>query len=119
MPCIYICLYLVLYILLFQTGFRGQQRDAVQSEVPVPSPAVDDGDGGSPCPEDGEFFNARPDAAETEEAIGNLVSGLERLEQSGFNELHSLLSKLPVLEAKSGIKMSYAAAAAWIAPESY
>ncbi len=65
----------------------------------MPTPAVKDGDGGSPCPEDGEFFNARPDAAEMEEAIGKFVSGLELQEQSGSNELHSLLSKLPVPEA--------------------
>ncbi len=44
--------------------------------------------GGSACPEDGEFFTARPDAAEMEEAIGKFVSGLERQKQSGFNELH-------------------------------
>ena len=76
----------------------------------MPFPAVDDGDGGSPCPENGEFFTARPDAAEMEEAIGKFVSGLERQEQSGFNQLHSLLSKLPLPEAKSGIKMSHTAA---------
>ncbi len=54
----------------------------------MPSPAVEDGNGGSPCPEDGEFFNARPDAAEMKEAIGKLVSGLECQEQSADNELH-------------------------------
>ena len=82
---VYTCLCLDLYIFLFQTGFRGQQRDAVQSEVAVPAPVVNDVDEGSPCPEDGEFFTARPDAAEMEEAIGKFVSGLERQEQSGFN----------------------------------
>jgi hypothetical protein len=71
---------------------------------------VEDGDGGSTCPEDNEFFNARPDAAEMEEAIGNFINGLERQEQSGYNDLHSLLSKLPFPDAKCGIKMSHAAA---------
>ena len=69
-----------------------------------------DGDGGSPCPEDGEFMDARPDAAEMEEAIGKFVNGLENQERSGNHELHSLLSKLPVPVANSGMKMSHAAA---------
>ena len=33
-------------------------------------------DGGSPCPEDGDFFYARPDAAETEEAINSSLIGI-------------------------------------------
>ena len=33
-------------------------------------------DGGSPCPEDGDFFDARPDAAETEEAINSSLIGI-------------------------------------------
>ena len=88
---VYTCLCLDLYIFLFQTGFHGQQRDAVQSEVAVPAPVVDDVDEGSPCPEDGEFFTARPDAAEMEEAIGKFGGGLERQEQSGFTELQSFI----------------------------
>ncbi len=52
------------------TGFRGRQRDADagQRDIPLPSASRDDMDAGSPCPEDGDFFYARPDAADTEEA---------------------------------------------------
>jgi hypothetical protein len=65
---------------LFHTGFHGQQRDAVRSDNPVPSPAVEDGDGGSPCPEDGEFFDAKPVAAEIEEAISKF--GVQELSRT-------------------------------------
>ena len=41
---------------------------------------------------------------------GKLVNGLENQERSGYHELHSLLSKLPVPVANSGMKMSHAAA---------
>ena len=71
---------------------------------------MEDGDGGSPCPEDADFMDARPDAAEMEEAIGKFVNGLENQERSGYHELHSLLSKLPVPVANSGKTMSHAAA---------
>ena len=37
--------------------------------------ALDDGDQGSPCPEDGDFFYARPDPEETEKAIHKFMSG--------------------------------------------
>ncbi len=49
-------------------------------DIPLLSHARDDEDQGSPCPEDGDFFYARPDAAETEEAINKFISGLESLE---------------------------------------
>jgi hypothetical protein len=62
-----------------------------------------------PCPEDGDFFYARPDAAETEEAISKFVSGLESQEQAGFDRLHSLLSRRPVPVATTGSKMSHTA----------
>jgi hypothetical protein len=75
---------------LFHTAFCGQQRDAVRSDNPAPSPAVEDGGGGCPCPEDGVFFYARPDAAEIEEAIRKF--GVQ--ERSCYHELHSLLSKV-------------------------
>jgi hypothetical protein len=74
-------------------------------------------DGGSPCPEDGDFFYARPDATETEEAISKFISGLECQELSCFESLHTstLLSKMPVPVATvttgtTGSKMSHAAA---------
>ena len=51
-------------------------------------------DGGSPCPEDGDFFDARPDAEDTEEAINKFLEGLESQEEAGFDRLHSLLENL-------------------------
>ena len=45
---------------------RQRDADAGVRDIPLPSAAQDDMDGGSPCPEDGDFFDARPDAAETE-----------------------------------------------------
>ena len=62
-------------------------------------------DGGSPCPEDGDFFYARPDAAETEEAINKFLKGLESQEEAGFDRLHSLLSRLPVPVTTNGGNM--------------
>ena len=67
-------------------------------------------DQGCPCPEDGDFFDARPDAAETEEAINKFVSGLESQELAGFDRLHSLLSRLPVPVATNGSNMSHSEA---------
>ena len=40
-------------------------------------------DQGCPCPENGDFFYARPDAAETEEVINKFISGLESQELAG------------------------------------
>ena len=77
------------------TGFRGKHRDAVRSDIPQSSSAREDQDPGSPCPHDDDFFDARPDAAETEEAISKFMSGLESQEQSGFDRLQTLLTKLP------------------------
>jgi hypothetical protein len=62
-------------------------------------------DGGSPCPEDGDFFDARPDDTETEEAINNFLHCLESQEQAGFERLHSLLSRLPVPVTTNGSNM--------------
>ena len=92
------------------TGFRGKHRDAVRSDIPQSSSAREDQDPGSPCPHDDDFFDARPDAAETEEAISKFMSGLESQEQSGFDRLQTLLRKLPVPVATTGSKMSHAAA---------
>ncbi len=55
------CIYIV------STGFRGWHRDtdAGLRDICRPSDAWDYMDDGSPCPEDGDFFDATPDAAET------------------------------------------------------
>ncbi len=52
------------------TGFRGKHRDAELCDFTEPSPDEEDEDQGSPCPEDGEFFDARPDEADTEKVFG-------------------------------------------------
>jgi hypothetical protein len=40
---------------------------------------MEDGDP-NPCPEDEEFFQCRPDAADMEEAIGKFMEGMEKPE---------------------------------------
>ncbi len=79
-------------------------------DIPRLSDAREDEDQGSPCPEDGDFFYARPDAAETEEAINKFISGLDSQEQAGFDRLHTLLSRLPVPVATNGSNMLHTAA---------
>ena len=80
-------------ITCYLNRFCGSHRDA---DIPRPShcDALDDGDQGSPCPEDGDFFYARSGVAETEEAINKFMSGLESQELAGFDRLHSLLGIL-------------------------
>ncbi len=77
--------------------------------IPLLAHARDNEYQGSPCPEDGDFFYARPDAAETEEAINKFISGLDSQEQAGFDRLHTLLSRLPVPVATNSSKMSHTA----------
>jgi hypothetical protein len=50
-----------------------QMQDRGYPSGPQPSSAREDEDGGSPCPEDCDVVYARPDAAETEEAIRKFV----------------------------------------------
>ena len=45
-----------IHIPVVPTGFHGQHRDGVLSDLPLPSSARDYEDEGSPCPEDGDFF---------------------------------------------------------------
>ena len=49
-----------------------------------------------PCPEDEEFFDARPDTATMEEAISNFMDGIETQERDGFKHLHQFVGRLPV-----------------------
>ncbi len=111
--CMYMCIqrmYMVYPIV--STGFRGQHRDANAGvwDIPRLSHARDDEHQGSPCPEDGDFFYARPDAAETEKAINKFICGLDSQVQAGFDRLHTLLSRLPVPVTTNGSKMSHTAA---------
>ena len=66
--------------------------------MPPPSAdqaSMEDGDP-NPCPEDEEFFQCRPDAADMEEAIGKFMEGMEKQECTGYAALHNLLEGLPV-----------------------
>ena len=67
------------------SGFRGARRDA---NTRVPDLEGDESGNGEPCPEDEEFFDARPDAATMEEAIGKFMDGMEAQERDGFKDLH-------------------------------
>jgi hypothetical protein len=49
-----------------------------------------------PCHEDEEYFEARPDAEEKEEAISKFMDGLGESECKSFDTQHSLLGGLPV-----------------------
>ncbi len=71
-----------------------ENRDAQLCDFTEPSPDEEDEDLGSPCPEDGEFFYARPDQAETEKAISLFLDGLEGQEETCFQHLHAALGKL-------------------------
>ncbi len=46
-----------------------------------------------PCPEDEEFFECRPDAADMEEAIGKFMEGMEKAGWN-FEKAHSILHKV-------------------------
>ncbi len=72
-------------------------------------PAVQDNDRGDnrdPCPDDELYFD-RPDAATMEEAISLFMDGMEAQEHSGFNDLHSLLGRLPVPTSKASQAMTH------------
>ncbi len=47
------------------------------------------------CPEDDADLT-RPHAEQMEEAIGNFMDDMEKLEHFGFTHIHTFLSKLPV-----------------------
>ena len=66
----------VLILTYFIEGFMAN-REMQYGKI---TPAVEDGDGGSPCPEDGEFFDAKPVAAEIEEAISKF--GVQELSRT-------------------------------------
>ena len=63
-----------------------------------------------PCPEDEEFFECRPDAADMEEAIGKFMEGMEKQEHTGYAALHKLLEGLPVPVQKTAGGMTKAEA---------
>ena len=70
------------------TGFRGARRDANKRVPDIEQPPIhvdmEESGNNDPCPEDEEFFHARPDtptmeeAATMEEAIGKFMDGRHR-----------------------------------------
>ena len=84
------------YVLIsVDTGFRGSHRDAAMPPPSADHASMEDRDP-HPCPEDEEFFECRPDAADMEEAIGKFMEGMEKQESTGYAALHKLLAGLPV-----------------------
>ncbi len=63
-----------------------------------------------PCPEDAEFLECRPDAADMEEAIGKFMEGMEKQERTGYAALHKLLAVLPVPVQKTAGSVTQAEA---------
>ena len=98
---------LVYLILFFEAGFRGSHRDAARQATAPDHASREEGDS-SPCAEDEEFFDARPDAEDMEEAIGKFMEGMEQQECSGFDTLHKLLQGLPVPVHKNACSMTQA-----------
>ena len=65
------------------TGFRGSHRDAAMLPPSAVHASMEDRDS-HPCPEDEDFFECRPDAADMEEAIGKFMEGMEKQERTGY-----------------------------------
>ena len=91
------------------TGFRGSHRDAAMPPPSADHACMEDRDP-HPCPEDEEFFEGRPDAADMEEAIGKFMEGMEKQERTGYAALHKLLEGLPVPVQKTAGSMTQAEA---------
>ena len=78
-------------------GFRNSRR-------PIPAPPSDPGSGQDP--RDEEYMDARPDKEEIEEAIEKFLNGQEKQERSGFRDLKTLLSELPLPQPAAGRSLS-------------
>ena len=63
-------------------------------------PGSEKGNYNEPCSEDEEFFSSRQDAETMEEAICNLMDGMEAQERGGLKDLHRFVGRLPVQTAK-------------------
>ena len=86
------------------SGFRGARRDG---NTRVPDQEIDESGNEDPCPEDEEFFEARPDAATMEEAIGKFMDSMEAQERDGFKDLHQFVGRLPVPTVNASQAMSH------------
>ncbi len=70
-----VCTGMYWYVLIsVDTGFCGSHRDAAMQPPSADHASMEDRDP-HPCPEDEEFFECRPDAADMEEAIGKFMEG--------------------------------------------
>ncbi len=58
------------------------------------------GSGPHPCKEDEEFFKAKPNAEEMEEASSKFLDAMPALETDGFQHLHRQLAWLPLPNQK-------------------
>ncbi len=68
-----VCTCLYWYVLIgVDTGFHGSHQDAALPPPSADQASIEDGDP-HPCPEDEEFFQSSPDAADMEEAIGKFM----------------------------------------------
>ncbi len=75
-----VCTCLYWYVLIgVDTGFCGSHQDAAMPPPSADQATMEDGDP-NPCPEDEEFIQSRPDAADMEEAIGKFMEGMEKPE---------------------------------------
>ena len=77
-------MYLLVWIMIMKlvcvdTGFHASHRDAAMQPPSSNQASREDGDS-HPCPEEEEFFQSRPDAADMEEAIGKFMEGMEKPE---------------------------------------
>ena len=91
------------------TEFCGLHQDAAMPPPSAGPASMEDGDP-HPCPEDAEFFECRPDAADMEEAIGKFMEGMEKQERTGYAALHELLEGLPLPVQKTAGSMTQAEA---------
>ncbi len=74
-----------------------EEYEPVQSRfVPEVRSALDDDLDPSPCEEDEEFFKARPNAEEMEQAISIFLDVMPALETDNFQNRHRQLPRLPL-----------------------
>ena len=66
---------------------------------------------------DEEYMDARPDKVETEEAIENVLSRLEKQEERGFRDLKTLLSELPLPQPSRTVFVSVRGNGGWFPPQ--
>ncbi len=84
-----------------------RQSEKIVQEV---QPALDDDLDPHPCEEDEEFFKARPNAEEMEQAISKFLDAMPSLETDNFQNLHRQLALLPLPNEEVVSSMTHDAA---------